>query len=428
MSLRTQFLALLILLLLLVTTNTVLVMLLDKEGRQKHEAVDHTHEIIDESEKLFTQIVHAETGQRGYLLTQNTSYLTPYYDGIKKAKTHFLTLTKITIHQREQQEKLSQLDVLINKKFDELDLTINLVMQNSPSAIQAAMEVVQSNEGKEYMEQIRKLISEFQNIQREKLDIEMSDFQQHSLLLTYLISIQIPLLILLCVFSAVFINKKLFIPLKQLLHITEQLEKGDKPNVSIVYRHDEIGHLLKRFQRMSNIIHKRTKRLNFQAKHDHLTGALNRSDLEPHLRQAINTCSVDNKLALIFIDINKFKQLNDNYGHSIGDKVLIETAKRISSTFRADDAIYRYGGDEFIIIVENISKIEYIEPMLNHLLKSFEVCFEIEQHTFDIDLSIGVALAPDHSDDWKTLINLADKAMYSAKLSHNASYCIHGQA
>ena len=70
MSLRTQFLALLILLLLLVTTNTVLVMLLDKEGRQKHEAVDHTHEIIDESEKLYTQIVHAETGQRGYLLTQ----------------------------------------------------------------------------------------------------------------------------------------------------------------------------------------------------------------------------------------------------------------------------------------------------------------------------------------------------------------------
>ena len=66
--------------------------------------------------------------------------------------------------------------------------------------------------------------------------------------------------------------------------------------------------------------------------------------------------------------------------------------------------------------------------MLNHLLKSFEVCFEIEQHTFDIDLSIGVALSPDHSDDWKTLINLADKAMYNAKLSHNASYCIHGQA
>ena len=142
---------------------------------------------------------------------------------------------------------------------------------------------------------------------------------------------------------------------------------------------------------------------------------MNRTELKPALKQAITTCSEDSKLAVIFIDINKFKKLNDEYGHLIGDQVLIETAKRITSSVRADDDVYRYGGDEFVIITHHIAKYRYVNAMIAHLLACFDNPFVLEQLTLDISLSIGVALAPDHSLDHQHLIKLADQAMYKAK-------------
>jgi len=189
--------------------------------------------------------------------------------------------------------------------------------------------------------------------------------------------------------------------------------------------HDEIGYVLKRFARMSDIVYERTSKLNFQASHDHLTGVLNRTELKPALKQAITTCSEDNKLAVIFIDINKFKQLNDEYGHLIGDQVLIETAKRITSSVRADDDVYRYGGDEFVIITHNIAKYRHINAMITHLLARFDNPFVFEQLTLNISLSIGVALAPDHSLNHQELLRLADQAMYHAKHELKNSYHIY---
>ncbi|WP_289096474.1 diguanylate cyclase [uncultured Pseudoalteromonas sp.] len=227
------------------------------------------------------------------------------------------------------------------------------------------------------------------------------------------------------VFCAFYINAKLFKPLKLLIQNTDQLEKGEKPKTLTISSHDEIGYVLKRFARMSDIIYERTSKLNFQASHDHLTGVLNRTELKPALKHAITTCSEDNKLAVIFIDINKFKKLNDEYGHLIGDKVLIETAKRITSSVRADDDVYRYGADEFVIITHNIAKYRHINAMITHLLACFDNPFVLEQLTLNISLSIGVALAPDHNLDHQELLRLADQAMYHAKHELKNSYHIY---
>ena len=425
MSLRAQFILLLSSIFLVVVANTFIIYVLDKQGQAKLEAVIHTHDVLDESEKLYNQITNAETGQRGYLLTQDLNYLEPYYTALEQVKQHFLTINKLTLNNPEQQDTLTEIDELIDKKLAELALTVTLVMQGTPYALEEAKAIVLTNEGKKYMDQIREHILLFQNTELAKLEQQNADYQKNRLFITHFVTLQIPLMLILLVFCAFYINAKLFKPLKLLIQNTDQLEKGEKPKTLTISSHDEIGYVLKRFARMSDIVYERTSKLNFQASHDHLTGVLNRTELKPALKQAITTCSEDNKLAVIFIDINKFKQLNDEYDHLIGDQVLIETAKRITSSVRADDDVYRYGGDEFVIITHNIAKYRHINAMITHLLARFDNPFVFEQLTLNISLSIGVALAPDHSLDHQELLRLADQAMYHAKHELKNSYHIY---
>ena len=425
MSLRIKFIFLLSTIFLVVVANTFIIYVLDKQGQAKLEAVIHTHDVLDESEKLYNQITNAETGQRGYLLTQDLNYLEPYYAALEQVKQHFLAINRLTLSNPEQQNTLAVIDELVDKKLAELALTVTLVMQNTPYAIEEAKAIVLTNEGKQYMDQIRKHILLFQNIERAKLEQQNADYQRNRLFITRFVTLQIPLIVTLLVFCAFYINSRLFKPLKLLIQNTEQLEKGERPKMLTINYNDEIGFVLKRFARMSDIVYKRTSKLNFQASHDHLTGVLNRTELKPALKQAISTCSKDSKLAVIFIDINKFKKLNDEYGHLIGDQILIETAKRITSSVRADDDVYRYGGDEFVIITHNIAKYRYVNAMITHLLARFDNPFVLEQLTLNISLSIGVALAPDHSLNHQHLLNLADQAMYHAKHESKNSYHIH---
>ncbi|MCF2915045.1 diguanylate cyclase [Pseudoalteromonas sp. Cn5-37] len=425
MSLRIKFIFLLSTIFLVVVANTFIIYVLDKQGQAKLEAVIHTHDVLDESEKLYNQITNAETGQRGYLLTQDLNYLEPYYAALEQVKQHFLAINRLTLSNPEQQNTLAVIDELVDKKLAELALTVTLVMQNTPYAIEEAKAIVLTNEGKQYMDQIRKHILLFQNIERAKLEQQNADYQRNRLFITRFVTLQIPLIVTLLVFCAFYINSRLFKPLKLLIQNTEQLEKGERPKMLTINYNDEIGFVLKRFARMSDIVYKRTSKLNFQASHDHLTGVLNRTELKPALKQAISTCSKDSKLAVIFIDINKFKKLNDEYGHLIGDQILIETAKRITSSVRADDDVYRYGGDEFVIITHNIAKYRYVNAMITHLLARFDNPFVLEQLTLNISLSIGVALAPDHSLNHQHLLKLADQAMYQAKHESKNSYHIH---
>ncbi len=422
MSLKLKLTLLLSSLFLVLLLNTSIVFYLDQEGRSKLYAVTRTHLIIDESELLYNDVISAETGQRGYLLTHDASYLAPYYSGIKESQSRLSELNSLTVNNKKQQQQLSDIRLLVDQKFTELALTIELAQQNTDASIKKAISVVQSDQGKIIMDQISEKISTFQDDERQRLDIERKEFRHNRKVITFIVSIQIPLFILLSVLCAVYIRNKLFKPLNLLITNTEKLERGEKPDTTHYTAHDEIGHLLKRFYRMSKIIHKKTAKLIFQANHDHLTGLLNRTELESQLIDAINLCTEDSKVAVIFIDINKFKELNDHYGHAVGDDILKETAKRISSSTRADDDIYRYGGDEFIVIMHNTAKTSYVEAMIAHLIAQFKLPFEVANQRIEISLSIGVSIAPDHSCDALQLIKNADTAMYKAKTTANKTY------
>ncbi|MEC5343018.1 diguanylate cyclase [Brenneria populi] len=152
------------------------------------------------------------------------------------------------------------------------------------------------------------------------------------------------------------------------------------------------------------------------AHYDSLTSLANGLTFAEQMEQAILLSKqTGRKIALMFLDLNKFKQINDSFGHAVGDLLLKEAAARMRSAVRDSDTVYRRSGDEFIILLQGIKEVDnalYVAEKIHHVLNE---PFEIEGKKMDISCSIGIALYPEHGTDSLTLAINADSAMYQAK-------------
>ncbi|MEO0543137.1 MAG: PAS-domain containing protein [Pseudomonadota bacterium] len=151
------------------------------------------------------------------------------------------------------------------------------------------------------------------------------------------------------------------------------------------------------------------------AHHDALTGLPNRFLFLDRLRKAISSVGRGQKLAVHYVDLDKFKPVNDTFGHKVGDELLKAVADRMKKAIRHADTVARLGGDEFVILQLHIENISDAEALAGHIIKAVTTPFEILSHTIEIGTSIGTAFAPDHGDDVDTLLNKADKALYKSK-------------
>ncbi|MGI9272604.1 MAG: EAL domain-containing protein [Woeseiaceae bacterium] len=152
------------------------------------------------------------------------------------------------------------------------------------------------------------------------------------------------------------------------------------------------------------------------AHHDQLTGLPNRAKLLEDLDHSIKLCSrTATKLAVLFLDLDRFKHVNDSLGHDVGDMLLKEVAKRLRSLLRDTDTLCRLGGDEFVVVLEPVSDAYSPCIVAQRIVDDLEQTFRIGKHSIDIGTSIGIAVCPDDSDDLNTIIKYADSAMYSAK-------------
>lgn len=157
-------------------------------------------------------------------------------------------------------------------------------------------------------------------------------------------------------------------------------------------------------------------RIDFLAHHDPLTGLPNRVLIEDHFTLAKAYADRnDSKVALLFIDLDRFKNINDSLGHSTGDALLKVVAQRLEECVRDTDTISRPGGDEFVILLSDMTDPDSVTTVSNKLLHSLSAPFSIEEHILSASASIGVALYPDDGDDFETLLRKADTAMYQAK-------------
>jgi diguanylate cyclase (GGDEF)-like protein len=400
--------------------SSVLTFKLESYGDEKLTWVIHTHDVITNSEKLLSSMKDAETGQRGFLLTQGITYLEPYYTGISSAQKIFQELKMLTQDNQEQQLALDHIEQSMMLKFDELALTVELVQYDNLSQ---ALKIVKEDRGKEYMDDLRSDLTKFTNIELLLLEKRKGDFKESRSQLVTLIKIQIVFLVCLAIATIFFMKRNLFDPLNLLLSSTEKMRAGEKLDISDVVEKNEMGHLLMAFFKMNEAVHEKTEVLAYKAHHDELTGLKNRSMVSTELQYALHHGEkTETKVAVYFIDLNKFKQINDTLGHQVGDEVLKETAKLLIETVRSKDGVFRLGGDEFLIIAQDISQPSGVKRLGNKLLDQFKFPTKIEGHSMIISPSIGIAVYPDDAMNGDDLMKFADIAMYKAKNENTGSY------
>lgn len=161
---------------------------------------------------------------------------------------------------------------------------------------------------------------------------------------------------------------------------------------------------------------KETERLEHLAHYDHLTKIPNRYLLLDRVEHLIAQ-SERNKtsFALLYIDLDKFKNINDTKGHAFGDQVLIETATRLKQSIRNSDTVARIGGDEFVLLLEEITNKNDISIIVESLTKALKKAFIINNENFAVSCSVGIAIYPDEGTTTDTLLATADKDMYKSK-------------
>ncbi len=158
------------------------------------------------------------------------------------------------------------------------------------------------------------------------------------------------------------------------------------------------------------------RELSFRAQHDALTGLPNRQLLEERLEQCLQACRVEERRAAVLtIDVDHFKLINDTYGHLVGDECLKEVAARLKSKIRKVDTIARTGGEEFTAVVSGLSKPSDAEKVAASLMRVFEAPVELAFGALGVTVSVGVAIYPDDATDATSLRRLSDEAMYRAK-------------
>jgi diguanylate cyclase (GGDEF)-like protein len=161
-----------------------------------------------------------------------------------------------------------------------------------------------------------------------------------------------------------------------------------------------------------------TNKIQQQLIYDHLTGLPNRLLFQSQLTKAIDKARrQQHKLALLFIDLDNFKPVNDNLGHSVGDRLLKTVGSRIKQCLRPQDTIARYSGDEFIVVLHDIKNTKIAVSVAASIIKSVSQVYSINDHQIFCGASVGISVYPDDGDNVESLVSKADQAMYSVKRS-----------
>ena len=217
-------------------------------------------------------------------------------------------------------------------------------------------------------------------------------------------------------------------PLKNMNRKVRLMAAGDIPLQKLpVVREDEVGSLIQSFNLLVDQLHETQDQLKHMAYHDPLTELPNRrlftADLSHSCALAMRQSS---SLALLFIDLDGFKGINDRHGHGIGDQLLKQVAERLNEGVRKSDRVARLGGDEFALVLMDCKGRENLVTMARKWINRLSVPYLIVGREIHIGASIGIAVFPEHASDIETLIAKADAAMFEAKRAGANTYCFVG--
>lgn len=189
--------------------------------------------------------------------------------------------------------------------------------------------------------------------------------------------------------------------------------------------HDRRGHVTGAVMVFHDVSQARamSQRMSYLAHHDYLTDLPNRLLLNDRLSQAMAAARRrEQQLAVLFVDVDRFKHVNDSLGHAIGDQLLLSVAQRLVENVRGSDTVSRQGGDEFVILLSIVAKAEDAALSANKILAALSMPHHVKEHDLQITVSMGIGIYPDDGNDAETLVKNADIAMLHAKDNGRNSY------
>jgi diguanylate cyclase (GGDEF)-like protein len=333
--------------------------------------VAHTHEVLTQLEATATGVAGAEADLRGFIMTNQESYLVPYSDGLKETRRRLQAVRKLTSDSPAQQTRIDKVEPLILHRLDLLEALLKI---GHDQGFGAARRILTFDSGPQYMEEIRQGIGEMEHAEQEVLASRFAEQESSSRRLQTMV-------VLSCAAALFLLLISLAVVLRDLSHVEEAFRKA-KYNVA----HDTLTALASRHSLMGQ--------LDFAIAQSALTG------------QPLSVC---------ICDIDRFKSINDTHGHVAGDEILASFGKLVRGGIRIGDIAGRLGGDEFCIVLPNTGG-DRAGPLMDRLRQRWE---RLEYHSpdgraFSVTASFGVVQRTNERSA-KALLHTADKALYCAK-------------
>lgn len=333
--------------------------------------VAHTHDVLTQLEATATGVTQAETELRGFLLTNQESYLAPYSAGLTETRRRLEGVRALTEDNPNQLARIHKLEPSI---LHRLDLLEALQKIGHDQGFGAARRILAFDHGQEYMAEIRQGIQDMEHEEQEVLASRFSQQEKSSRRLQWMVILSCgAALFLLCISLAVVLQ--------------------DLSSVEAAFR-----------------------KANYRIAHDALTGLASRHSLMAQLDFAIAYASRGGQpLSVCICDIDRFKSINDTHGHASGDEILASFGKLVRAGIRKGDIGGRLGGDEFCIVLPNTGG-DRAGPLMERLREQWE---RLEYHSpdgraFSVTASFGVVQYAGEKSA-KALLHAADKALYRAK-------------
>ena len=337
---------------------------------------DRAFSVLSITNRALDDLQDAESGQRGYLLTRSTLYPQPYIRGTRDVEHASQQLNDVVAGDPESMAIVHRIEGRRRNKLVEMQRTLDLARGNHWSE---AMALVQTDEGEREMDTLRSEFDRLRRLWQARRQAAANDVRQR-------VMFGAGALAAVALFVGGLLAYALVVQQRAFANITAYSEAMDR-----------------------------------EAGCDPLTGLPNRRRLLSAIDSLAQGTETGAKIALFYLDVDGFKNVNDVLGHSAGDAFLRRLAKWLSAVVRREDMLARVGGDEFVVLLRGYGDDEALRRLAHRLIEQVHAVSQAEYSgRFSIGLSIGIATYPDRVKDIRQLIEVADAAMYVAKREGSA--------
>ena len=392
----------------------------------------HSTQVLAQAYEARALLLQVETNSRGYLLSRDAAFSRSVGELLPTVAEALSVLVEQVADNPTQTE-----NALHMQRAAERVVAYHLenrLLIDRGDADEALQRVVR-REGVSKMEAFQQALDAFATEERRIADEQsaVAEAAQHRWFLAMCIGV--PIELALAIGGVWFLHHQIANRLSVIVENTKLLAHNKALN-SPLGGGDELAEVDHTFHEMAAIILDQRRaqadahhRLQHSATHDALTGLANRQLLLATLPSALAAAKRSGKgLAVMFIDLDGFKAVNDTHGHDAGDWVLREVAKRLSGLVRESDLVVRMGGDEFVLLLPEAGDAAAVSAVATKVLATIDRPMVYEGHTLDISASIGLAIAPQDGRDADALLQVADQAMYRAKRAGKRRYALASAA